>query len=383
MVVAGALIAIRHRYTATHEGEAKQQESAAPVRTAIAVGRDVPVILRGLGQVVGFNTVAIKSRVEGGITKINFREGQIVHTGDLLVQIDPRPYQAALDQARAVLAKDQAALANAQTDLQRYSKLLTREFAPEQQWATQKATVAQDAATIQNDQAQIEAAELNVEYAAIKSPIDGVTGIRQVDLGNLVQANSNNAPVLLTVTQIKPIYVVFTLPEADIHRVRMAMQGGPLRVEAFDQADQREISAGVLNLIDNAVDQTTGTVKLKAEFANEDTALWPGQFVNAHLVLEVVHDGVNIPAAAVQTGLNGSYAYVVKPDLTVEMRPIAVIQTESNMALIGSGLHVGEQVVTAGQFKLQPGAKVQITDALAQNAPPPAAPTIQGQRPPK
>lgn len=381
MVIAGALAVIRYEYARTQEGGANRQSAAAvPVKTAIATARDVPIILRGLGQVVGFNTVAIKSRVEGNITKINFREGQMVRAGDLLIQIDPRPYQAALDEAQATLAKDQAALANARTDLQRYSKLLTQNFAPEQQYATQKALVAQDEATVQNDQARIEAAALNVEYASIKSPIDGVTGIRQVDLGNLVQANSGT---LVMVTQIEPIYVVFTLPEANIQRIREAMQGDPMRVEAFNQADQKEIAAGVLNLIDNAVDQTTGTVKLKAEFANKNTALWPGQFVNAHLVLEVVHDGVNVPVAAVQTGPNGNYAYVVKPDSTVEMRPITVTQTESNMSLIGAGLHVGEQVVTAGQFKLQPGSKVQASDALAQNEPPTASPIAQARGAPK
>ena len=247
------------------------------------------------------------------------------------------------------------------------TKLLTRNITPEQQYTTQKSTVAQADATLQNDQAQLEAAELNVGYASITSPIDGVTGIRQVDVGNLVQVNSNNAATLVTVTQIKPIYVVFTLPEVNIQRILEAMRRGPLRVEAFDQADQKEIAAGVLNLVDNAVDPTTGMVKLKAQFANEDDALWPGQFVNTHLVLEVIHNGVNVPAAAVQTGLNGNFTYVVKADLTVDMRPITVTQTENNMALIGSGLKAGEEVVTTGQFKLRPGAKVFVSDKPAQS----------------
>ncbi|WP_245257397.1 efflux RND transporter periplasmic adaptor subunit [Methylocapsa acidiphila] len=379
-IVAGAAAAFYHQFAQSRQGAAPPQNPAGvPVRTAVAVARDVPVILRGLGQVVAFNTVAVKSRVEGNITKVNFREGQKVRAGDLLIQIDPRPYQAALDQAKAVLAKDQAALVNAEADLQRYSKLLKREFTPEQQYTTQKSTVAQNTATIENDQTQIDAAALNVEYASIKSPVDGITGIRQVDLGNLVQANSNNAQTLVTVTQIEPIYVVFTLPEADIQRVRDAMQGGLLRVQAFDQSDQREIAAGALNLIDNAVDPTTGTVRLKAEFANKDVALWPGQFVNAHLVLETVRNGVNIPSAAVQTGLNGSYAYVVKPDSTVEMRPIKVVQTENNLALIGSGLRVGEEVVTAGQYRLEPGAKVQVSNPLAQGASLSVTPMAEGQ----
>jgi len=368
LLVASAVGVIRYEYARTREAGAKQQEaSAVPIKTAVAEARDVSIILRGLGRVEAFNSVAIKSRVEGHITKINFREGQTVHAGDLLIQIDPRPSQAALDQARAVLAKDRAALANAQTDLQRYGKLLTRNITPEQQYTTQKSTVAQADATLQNDQAQVEAAELNVGYASITSPIDGVTGIRQVDLGNLVQVNSNNAATLATVTQIKPIYVVFTLPEVNIQRILEAMRRGPLRVEAFDQADQKETAAGVLNLVDNAVDPTTGMVKLKAQFANEDDALWPGQFVNAHLVLEVIHNGVNVPAAAVQTGLNGNFTYVVKADSTVDMRPITVTQTENNMALIGSGLKAGEEVVTTGQFKLRPGAKVFVSDKPAQS----------------
>lgn len=368
LLVASAVGVIRYEYARTREAGAKQQEaSAVPIKTAVAEARDVSIILRGLGRVEAFNSVAIKSRVEGHITKINFREGQTVHAGDLLIQIDPRPSQAALDQARAVLAKDRAALANAQTDLQRYGKLLTRNITPEQQYTTQKSTVAQDDATLQNDQAQVEAAELNVGYASITSPIDGVTGIRQVDLGNLVQVNSNNAATLATVTQIKPIYVVFTLPEVNIQRILEAMRRGPLRVEAFDQADQKETAAGVLNLVDNAVDPTTGMVKLKAQFANEDDALWPGQFVNAHLVLEVIHNGVNVPAAAVQTGPNGNFTYVVKANSTVDMRPITVTQTENNMALIGSGLKAGEEVVTAGQFKLRPGAKVLVSDKPAQS----------------
>jgi len=368
LLVASAVGVIRYEYARTRDAGAKQQEaSAVPIKTAVAEARDVSIILRGLGRVEAFNSVAIKSRVEGHITKINFREGQTVHAGDLLIQIDPRPSQAALDQARAVLAKDQAALANAQTDLQRYGKLLTRNITPEQQYTTQKSTVAQDDATLQNDQAQVEAAELNVGYASITSPIDGVTGIRQVDLGNLVQVNSNNAATLAIVTQIKPIYVVFTLPEVNIQRILEAMRRGPLRVEAFDQADQKETAAGVLNLVDNAVDPTTGMVKLKAQFANEDDALWPGQFVNAHLVLEVIHNGVNVPAAAVQTGLNGNFTYVVKADSTVDMRPITVTQTENNMALIGSGLKAGEEVVTTGQFKLRPGAKVFVSDKPAQS----------------
>jgi multidrug efflux system membrane fusion protein len=349
--------------------------SAIPVLVATAGTQDIPVILRGLGTVQAFNTAPIKSQVGGAVTQINFKEGQDVHTGDVLIQLDARPYQAVLDQAKATLAKDQALLANAQTDLQRYAKLLTQNFTPEQQYTTQKATVLQDQAATQNDEAAIKAAQLNVDYASIKSPIDGVTGIRQVDLGVLVQANSQ---VLVTVTQIQPIYVVFTLPEADIGPIREAMAQGQLNVLAFAASDQKQIAEGVLDLVDNAVDATTGTVKLKAEFPNKDKALWPGEFVNAHLVLKLVHNGVTVPSVAIQTGPNGSFTYVVKQDSTVEMRSVTVIQTDNNSALVGSGLKAGEQVVTAGQFKLEQGTKVQVSDKPADVTPSVASDTPPG-----
>jgi membrane fusion protein, multidrug efflux system len=355
------VLQVRPRTTAA-KGQEQAAAAAIPVLVATAEAKDVPIILRGLGSVQAFNTVSLKSRVEGAITKINFKEGQQVHAGDVLVELDARPYQAALDQANAVLARNQALLANAKVDLQRYANLLTKNYSPEQQYATQKSTVAQDEATLKDNQAAIEAAQLNVEYASIKSPIDGVTGVRQMDLGNLVQANSQT---LVVVTQIKPIYVSFTLPEADIGTIRDAMAKAKLSVLAFAADDQKQIAEGVLDLVDNAVDQTTGTFKLKAEFPNDDEALWPGEFVNAHLVLSVVHNGVNVPSAAIQTGPEGSFTYVVKDDSTVDMRPIKVIQTENNMALVGAGLEVGERVVTAGQFKLQQGAKVQVSDERA------------------
>ena len=340
-----------------------------PVLAAVAEGQDVPIILRGLGTVTAFNAVALRSRVEGNITRVNFKEGQAVHKGDLLIQLDPRPYQAALDQAKANLQRDQAVLANAKVDLARYANLLKRNFSPEQQVATQQTTVAQNEATVQADQAAIEAAQLNVDYAALRSPIDGVTGIRQIDVGNLIQANSTQN--LVTITQIEPIYVVFTLPEADIDRVRDAMVKGTLKVQAFKGDDQHMIAEGKLDLIDNTVDQSTGTVKLKAEFANADRALWPGQFVNAHAVLRTVHDGVTVPSSAVLTGPNGTFSYFVEPHAgdqpsKVEIRPVEVLQTENNRALIGGGLKNGDQVVTAGQFRLQPGAMVKVAPQLAE-----------------
>ena len=345
--------------TTTQTGAAPQLPPV-PVQVASAQVEDVPIIIRGLGSVTAYNTVSVKSRVQGNITQVNFREGQEVKAGDILFQIDPRPYQAVLDGAQANLARDQASLDNAQKDLARYADLLKRSFAPEQQFATQQATVAQDQATIKNDQAQIDAAKLNLDYATIRSPIDGVTGIRQVDLGNLVEAA--NAQTLVVITQIKPITVVFTVPEADIADVRGAMAKGSLETQAFDPADEHAIAQGTLRLVDNQVDQTTGTVKLKAEFANTDERLWPGQFVNAHLVIARAKDGITVPAAAVQTGPKGSYAYVVTPDSRIEQRAITIRQTENDRALVTSGLKAGERVVTGGQARLRAGVKVVIAD---------------------
>ena len=358
-----AALALSYAMTPKSAASPKPAQKAVPVLAAKATARDVPIILRGLGTVTAYNTVALRSRVEGNITKVNFREGQIVHKGDLLIQLDPRPYQAALDQAKANLARDQAALANARTDLTRYADLLKRNFSPEQQVATQKTTVAQDEAAGQADQAAIQAAQLNVDYAALLSPIEGVTGIRQIDIGNLVQANSPQN--LVTITQIEPIYVVFTLPEADIDRVRQAMTKQALTIQAYAADDTRMIAEGKLDLIDNTVDQTTGTVKLKAEFPNTDRALWPGQFVNAHAVLNTVHDGVTVPSDAVLTGPAGTFAYVIDASSSISIRPVKVLQTEDNHALIGSGLKLGDEVVTAGQFRLQPGAKVKVASELA------------------
>jgi multidrug efflux system membrane fusion protein len=343
---------------------AKAPPPPVPVMAVKAEAKDVAIILRGLGTVTAFNTVAIKSRVEGAITEINFKEGQYVHTGDLLIQLDARPFEAVLDQAKANLAKDKATLANAKVDLARYSDLLKRSFAPEQQVATQTTTVAQNEAAGQSDEAAIKAAQLNVDYAALRSPIDGVTGIRQIDIGNLIQANSTQS--LVTITQIEPIYVIFTLPEADIDLVRQSMKAGPLSVEAYGSDDVHKIAEGVLDLIDNAVDQTTGTVKLKAEFKNTDRALWPGQFVNAHAILKTVKNGVTIPSSAVQTGPDGKpFVYKIDTSSQASMQPITVVQTEAGAVLVGNGIAAGDQVVTAGQFKLQPGAKVQIEDHLA------------------
>ena len=331
----------------------------APVFVATVETKDVPIIVRGIGTVQAFNTVTVKSRVDGNIVKIAFAEGQFVHTGDLLMQVDPRPYQVQLEGVEANKTKDQANLDNAQRDLARYAALLKNQLtATQQQYDTQRAQVAQLEATLHSDQAQIDAAKLNVTYSSIASPIDGITGLRLVDIGNLVQAGA--ATPLVVVTQIKPIYVTFTVPERDLRRIRQAMTQHPLSVLAFDGDDRKQLSDGVLKVVNNTVEQSTGTVTLKAEFANQDAALWPGEFVNAHLVLDVVKNGVTVPPGAVQMGPTGPFVYLTKDDSTVEVQPVTVTQVEADSALIGKGLQSGAKVVVSGQANLSPGIKVAV-----------------------
>jgi membrane fusion protein, multidrug efflux system len=351
--------------TAAQEQDRREQGAqqgglqAVPVLAATAATKDVPIIVRGIGSVQAFNTVTVKSRVDGNIVKVAFTEGQYVHQGDLLMQVDPRPYQAQLEQAEANKAKDQANLENAQRDLARYAAILSDQLAvTRQQYHTQKALVDQLTASVQADQAQIDAAKLNVAYCSITSPIDGITGLRLVDIGNLVQASA--ATPLVVVTQIKPIYVTFTVPERDLDRIRQAMAQHPLSVLAFNGDDNKQLSDGTLKLVNNQVDQNTGTVTLKAEFANQDAALWPGEFVNAHLVLNVIKNGVTVPAGAVQMGPTGPFVYIIADNSTVEPQPVTVNQVENGIALIGKGLKAGARIVVSGQTDLSPGVKVAV-----------------------
>ena len=313
-----------------------RQKGAVPVLATAATAKDFPIIIRGLGSVQAFNTVTVKSRVDGQITQVAFQEGQHVKAGDLLMQIDPRPYQAKLAQATANRAKDQANLENAQRDLARLAALMqTQLAATRQQYDTQKALVEQLTAAVQADQAQIDATKLNVEYASVRSPIEGITGLRLVDVGNLVAA-SGGTP-LVVVTQIKPIYVTFTVPERDLVLVRQMMAKHPVTVLAFDSEDSRQLSEGRLTLVNNAVDQASGTVTLKSVFQNQDSALWPGEFINAHLVIDTVKNGVTVPAATVQMGPTGPFVYLIKPDNTVEARPVTVTQVEGGTHSSGKG----------------------------------------------
>jgi multidrug efflux system membrane fusion protein len=332
--------------------------AGVPIDAVAAMRKDVPVYLRGLGTVQAYNTVTIHSRVDGEIVKIAFVEGQDVKSGDLLAQIDPRPLQAALDQAVAKQAQDQAQLENARLDLARYQTLGQRDFASRQTVDTQSATVRQLEATIKGDQAAIDNAQVQLGYTTITSPLDGRTGVRLVDQGNIVHASDTNG--LVVVTQLKPISLIFTLPEENLPAINRAMADGTLTVLALSRDEKDQYGEGTLSLVDNQIDQSTGTIRLKATFPNDNLALWPGQFVNARLLLRTQRNVVTVPSDAVQRGAQGMYAYVVKPDSTVALQPLKVGLISGGVAVIESGVEEGQRVVVAGQYRLQPGVKVEL-----------------------
>jgi membrane fusion protein, multidrug efflux system len=317
-----------------------------PVVAGTVAQKDMPIYLDGLGTVQAFNTVTVHSRVDGALVQVNFVEGQDVKTGDLLAVVDPRPYQAALDQAKAQAALDDVTL-------KRQSDLRARNVIAAQDYDTAVANA-------EKSKAAAEAAQVNFDYCSIKSPIDGRTGVRLVDIGNVVHASDQNG--IVVITQMHPISVVFTLPEQNLQSILSAGgANGGLKVSALDRGNTATLDEGSLAVVDNEIDQTTGTIKLKATFPNNDLKLWPGKFVNARLILKTQKDATCIPSSVVQRGPQGTYAYVIKPDKTVEMRPIKVGRTEANVALVESGLKVGEQVVVDGQYKLQPGSHVELT----------------------
>jgi len=330
-----------------------------PVSVASAERRDIPYYLSGLGSVTAYYTVSVKSRIDGELVQVNFKEGQNVQKGDLLAVIDPRPYQVALEQAQATLFKDQATLRDAKLNYERFKGLLQSSGAMSQQQVdTQQATVDQLDGTVRNDQAIIDSAKLNLVYCHLTAPVSGRIGLRLVDPGNIVHANDTNA--MFVITQLQPIAVLFTLPEDNLQTVSRQMAKGTLSVDAYSRDNQTKLATGKLLTIDNQIDQTTGTGRLKAVFDNKDDALWPNQFVNIRLLLEVRKDSTAVPAAAIQRGPQGTYVFVVKADNTVDVRPVTIAFTQENVSVIASGISPGEVVVTDGQDKLQQGSKIEI-----------------------
>jgi membrane fusion protein, multidrug efflux system len=327
-----------------------------PVTVGVVTAKDLPLTLSGIGTVQAYNSVIIKSRVDGQIVGVDFTEGQEVEAGALLFQIDPRPYAAALALAQATKAKDEAQLASAQADLGRYSKLLAQGYQTPQSYDQQKALVGQLKASIAGDEAQIDTAKINLGYTEIRAPISGRLGARRVDIGNLVHATDNTA--LVTIAQVRPIFVSFTLPQQSFDDIRRQQAKAPLVVDAMSSENDQQLAEGKLTLIDNDIDTTTGTIHLKAQFANEDERLWPGEFVNVRVGLGVRPGVPTVPAETVQQGPDGYIVYVVKPGNTVERRDVQVAAIENGFAAVTKGLQPGERVVVSGQYRLTNGSRI-------------------------
>jgi multidrug efflux system membrane fusion protein len=337
---------------------------AVPVSVAPVQKADFPVYLTGLGTVQGFNTVQVRTRVDGQIDKIAFTEGQIVKQGDLLVEIDPRPFQAVLDQAKAKKQQDEANLANANLDLQRFTKL--GEFATRQQTDTQRSTVAQLTAQIAADEASISNAQTQLDYTQVKAPITGVAGLRQVDIGNIVNASTQTG--IVTISQIEPISVIFTAPEDQLPYISEGQKADALKVIAFTTDGKKTLAEGKLAVINNQVDTSSGTIRLKAVFDNKDHALWPGQSVSTRLLVRTLKDATIVPDDAVQHSTNGLYAYTVNQDNKAEVHKIKVSYGIDGRSVVDEGLSPGQQVITGGQFKVQPGSLVSTAVASSDPA---------------
>jgi multidrug efflux system membrane fusion protein len=355
-------------FAVTRKGALGAQQAVEPPVPVVAgkvTSQNVPIYLRGIGTVIAYNTDIVRSQIQGQLTKIAFTEGQAVKAGDLLAQIDPRPYQSQLDQTTATRDRDQAQLTNAQTNLDRYNQLAGKGYATPQLVDTQKAQVVQLQNAVKSDDALIEQAQVQLEYTRLTSPISGITGVRQVDVGNIIHPTDANG--LVVVTQIEPISLIFTLPETELPQIQqqMMVDKKPLTVLAYSQDDKIQLDIGKVDLINNEILQTTGAVQLKAEFPNTAHKLWPGELVNARLLMNTRPNGLTVPAGVVQQGQQGVFAYVIKPDNTVEKRNITIAQITNGQALIDSGLAANEQVVVDGQSKLQPGSRVTVLHGKA------------------
>jgi multidrug efflux system membrane fusion protein len=326
------------------------------VETARAARSDVPVYLEGLGTVQAFYTVTVTARVDGEMQKVGFIEGQTVKKGDLIAQIDPRPFRAALDQAIATHAKDVAQLASAKADLDRYELLAPQNLASKQTLDSQHALVAQLEAQIKGDQANIDNARTQLSYTTITSPIQGKTGIRRVDPGNNVHATDTNG--IVVVTQVQPIACIFTLPEEALPTLNRALEAGSVNVIALSRDGKTELDSGTIALVDNQIDQSTGTIRVKATFPNPHDALWPGEFINARVLVRTERNALTVPSNAIQRGPNGMFTYVVKTDSTVEARPLQLGEETGALTVVTDGLKDGEEVVLSNQYRLQPGARV-------------------------